>query len=112
MHVRFKDNTGSFQVLWPVDSRFILPFVNEVILIAVEIQQSSSTSTISIGPITSSNHISFNASIVRNPYNMSMNNRRGNVACNTYTPLGSRSVPNFKNHNKRHCISASSIPAR
>ena len=41
---------------------------------------------------------------------MSVNNRRGNAAYNTYTPLESRSVPNFKNHNKRHCISTSSIP--
>ena len=36
MHIRCRDNTGSFPVLWPVDGRFILPIVNEVIVIAVE----------------------------------------------------------------------------
>ena len=34
--IRCRENTGSFQVLWPVDGRFILPIVNEVIVIAVE----------------------------------------------------------------------------
>ena len=110
MHIKCKDNTGIFQVLWPVDGRFILPIVNEFIVIAVENQQNTSTSTISFGPLTSSNHISFNASIVGNPY-MSISSRRGNAACNTDIPLGSRPVPNFKNHNKRHDISTSSIPA-
>ena len=38
MHIRFKNNTGSFQVLRPVDGRFTLPIVNKVILIAVEDQ--------------------------------------------------------------------------
>ena len=42
---------------------------------------------------------------------MSMSNRRGNAACTIYTTPGSRSVPNFKNHNKRHCISTASAPA-
>ena len=111
MHIRFKDHTGSFQVLWPVDAKFILTIVNEVIVIAEESQQSSSTSTISIGPVTPSNYISFNASIVGNLYNISMNNRRANAACSTYNLLGSRSVPNFGNHNKIHCISTSSIPS-
>ena len=111
MHIVFRDNTGSFQVLWAVGGRFILPIINEGIAVAVENQQSSSTSTISIGPVASSNHISFKASVVGNPYNMSMNNRRGSAACNTYIPLESRSVLNFKNQNKRHCISTSSIPA-
>lgn len=110
MHIKCKDNTGIFQVLWPVDGRFILPIVNEFIVIAVENQQNTSTSTISFGPVTSSNHISFNASIVGNPY-MSISSRRGNAACNSDIPLGSRPVPNFKNHNKRHGISTSSLPA-
>ena len=42
---------------------------------------------------------------------MPISSRRGNAACNTDIPLGSRSLPNFKNHDKRHCISTSSIPA-